>query len=235
MKDGGLAKMKKLILFSHHYVDDVVVKRFENLQQLNPSWDIISIGFEGYELIENSVKINRNKYPTNNDIHYYVPNNNIDWFNGDFCLYESYLKFPDYDEYFLYEYDTICNVSIENFFNTTVDFFGSTICNPASEDWEWVKLYRKHNINNIHFKTLYSCGQTTCLYFKNEILKKCVNELFNNIHLYNNMFSEVRCGTIVNQFAKLNIGRNYINNFISWTSKDININLNQSYFYHPVK
>lgn len=226
---------KKVILFSHYYVDDSLVRRINNLKRLNTDWDIIPVGFEGYNLFDDSIEINRDKYPTNYDIHYYVPNNNIDWFNGDLCLYECYLRLSHYDEYFLYEYDTICNVSIEEFFDTTVDFFGSTICNPASEDWEWVKLYRKHNTNSNYFKTLYSCGQTTCLYFKNKVLKRCTEELFNNKHLYNNMFSEVRCGTIINQFSTLNKGRCDINDYVSWTPNDIKIDINKSYFYHPVK
>lgn len=227
--------MRKLILFSHYYVNNIIIERFKNLKRLNTDWDIKPIGFSGYNLLNDSIKIDRDRYPTNNNIQYYVPENNIDWFNGDLCLYESYIKFPDYDEYFLYEYDTICNVSIENFFDTTVDFFGSTICNPATEEWEWVKLYRKHNTNNTYFKTLYSCGQTTCVYFKNKILRQCTEELFNNKHLYDNMFSEVRCGTIVNKFATLNKGRTDIDGFIGWTPIDIQIDLNQPYFYHPVK
>ena len=49
------------------------------------------------------------------------------------------------------------------------------------------------------------------------------------------MLSEIRAGTLVNQFTTLKKGREDINNFISWTANDINLNLNQSYFYHPVK
>ena len=226
---------KKLILFSHHYVDDIIVERFDNLKNLNPSWNIIPIGFERYELLDGSIITNREKYPSNKDIHYYVPNNHLDWFDGDLCLYDIYRHYNDYNEYFLYEYDTICNVSIESFFNTRLDFFGSTICNPGEESWEWIKLYRKHNIYNEKFKNIYSCGQTTCIYFKNHILKQCVEEVLKNNHLYNNMFSEIRCGTLVNQFTELKRGMDNIDKFISWNVNDISVNKNIPYFYHPVK
>lgn len=226
---------KKVIIFSHFFVNDDIINRFNNLKILNPNWDVIPIGFEGYNLLDYSIQIKKDIYPSNKDIHYYVPNNSIDWFDGDLCLYDIYQKFEHYDEYFLYEYDTICNVSIESFFDTTLDFFGSTICNPGSEDWDWIKLYRKHNIHNNIFKNIYSCGQTTCIYLKNHILNQCTEEILQNKHLYNNMFSEIRCGTLVNKFTELKVGNLNIRQFISWQSDDIMIDKNIPHFYHPVK
>ena len=226
---------KKLVLFSHHYVDDIVIERFNNLKNLNPTWDIIPIGFEGYNLLDGSIILNNDKFPSNQELVYFAPKYHVNWFDADLFLYEGYIQKPNYDEYFLYEYDTICNVSIESFFNTRLDFFGSTICNPGEESWEWIKLYRKHNIYNEKFKNIYSCGQTTCIYFKNHILKQCVEEVLKNNHLYNNMFSEIRCGTLVNQFTELKRGMDNINKFISWNVNDISVNKNIPYFYHPVK
>jgi hypothetical protein len=55
----------KLILFSHHKVDELTIDRFNNVKNLNPSWDVIPIGFEGYELLPNSIITNKEKYPTN--------------------------------------------------------------------------------------------------------------------------------------------------------------------------
>lgn len=225
----------KLIIFSHHYVDETIKNRFLNLKQLNPTWDVLSIGFEGYDLIPNSLIVNKKKYPSNVSINYHVPDKSIDWFDCDLFAYDVYLQKPDYKEYFLYEYDTICNVSIDSFFDTNVNFFGSTVCNPGSESWEWVKLYRKHNLNNKKFPVLYSYGQSTCIYFKNEILKLCVNEILNNKFLYDNMFCEVRGGTIVSKFTDLKKGKSNIEKYISWTPNDIKVDLSIPHFYHPVK
>ena len=138
----------KVILFSHHKVDDLTIERFNNVKKLNPSWDVIPIGFKGYELMEGSIVTNKEKYPSNKDIQYFVPQYHLDWFDPDLFLYEGYIQKSNYNEYFLYEYDTISNVSIESFFDTNVDFFGNNLCVPARENWEWVELYTKLKSNN---------------------------------------------------------------------------------------
>lgn len=226
--------MKKLLLFSHHYVTDWIVDRFDNLKKLNPSWDVVPIGFYGYELINNSLVVNKEKYPCNKELQLYSYYYHTDWFDPDLFIYDGYFQKSDYDEYFLYEYDTVCNISIESFFNTDVDFFGNNIRSPALENWKWIEHYRKLNENNIIFKELHSYGQSTCIYFKNHILKQCAEEVTRNKHYYNNMLSEIRGGTLVNQFTDLKKGREDIEKYISWKSDDICMNEN-IYFYHPNK
>ena len=184
---------KKLILFSHHYVNDEIITRFNNLKKLNPTWDIIPIGFEGYKLMDNSITTNKEIYPSNKKLIEFAHVYNEDWANPDFFLYDGYFQMPNYDEYFLYEYDTISNVSIEEFFNTNVDFF------------------KKH------------------------ILKHCAEEVVKNKHLYCEMLSEIRGGTLVSQITTLKNGREDIEQYISWTSDDIKIDLIKPHFYHPVK
>jgi hypothetical protein len=179
--------------------------------------------------------VNREIYPKNKEL---VEIDNLhteDWSNPDFFLYSGYSQLSNYDEYFLYEYDTISNVGIEEFFNTDVDFFGNGIRSPADEEWWWVKQYRQLNPNNYKFNSLHSYGQSTCIYFKNHILKKCTEELLKNKHLYDNMLSEIRGGTLVSQFTTLKMGRNDIEKYISWTPNDIKLNMKIPHFYHPVK
>ena len=156
------------------------------------------------------------------------------YINGTF-LYDGYFQMPNYDEYFLYEYDTISNVSIEEFFNTDVDFFGNGVRSPADEKWWWPELYRKLNPYNVEFTNVHSYGQSTCIYFKNHILKHCAEEVVKNKHLYCEMLSEIRGGTLVSQITTLKSGREDIEKYISWTSDDIKIDLNKPHFYHPVK
>lgn len=225
----------KLILFSHHKVDELTISRFNNVKKLNPTWDVIPIGFEGYSLFSNSLIVNRDKYPTNKKLIEFAHVHNEDWANPDFFLYDGYYQMPNYDEYFLYEYDTISNISIEEFFNTNVDFFGNGIRSPADEKWWWPESYRKLNPYNVEFTHLHSYGQSTCIYFKNHILKHCAEEVVKNRHLYCEMLSEIRGGTLVSQVTKLKQGRNDIEKYISWIPDDINVDLTQPYFYHPVK
>jgi hypothetical protein len=225
----------KLALFSHHYVSDIIVHRFNNLKRLNPDWDVKPIGFEGYDLLPDSIITNREKYPDNLRLLNLHGGHHVDWFSPDLYLYDAYLKFPEYDSYFLYEYDTICNTPIDSFFDINLDFFGNNILDPADENWEWIQRYRLSNDCHNHFKILYSYGQSTCIYFKNHILSKCVNELLTNKHLYNNMFCEIRGGVLTKQFTTLKKGRHDIEKYISWTPNDINVDLTKPHFYHPVK
>jgi hypothetical protein len=225
----------KVILFSHHKVDELTIDRFNIVKKLNPSWDVIPIGFEGYELLEGSIVTNRKKYPTNKTLIEFAHVHNEDWANPDLFLYDGYFQMPNYDEYFLYEYDTTSNVSIEEFFNTNVDFFGNGIRSPADEKWWWPELYRKLNPYNVEFTNVHSYGQSTCIYFKNHILKHCAEEVVKNKHLYCEMLSEIRGGTLVSQITTLKSGREDIEKYISWTSDDIKIDLNKPHFYHPVK
>jgi hypothetical protein len=150
---------------------------------------------------------NKEKYPTNHELIKYSDYKHLDWADPDLFLYEGYLQKPNYDSYFLYEYDTICNVSIDSFFNTNLDFFGNNISDPAPEDWWWVEKYRQLNVYNIHFKYLFGYGASTCVYMTNDIISKCAKEVIENKHLYNNMLSEVRGGTLVSQFTNLKKGK----------------------------
>lgn len=226
---------KKLILFSHHYVDDLVISRFNNIKNLNSDWDIFPIGFEGYQLLSNSLITNKEKYPVNHGLVPYSDNKHVDWADPDLFLYDGYLQKPNYDSYFLYEYDTICNVSIDSFFDTSLDFFGNYISNPADEKWWWVEKYRLLNPHNTLLKTLYAYGASTCIYMINDIVSKCAKEVTTNKHLYNNMLSEIRGGTLVSNFTTLKKGRPDIEEYISWNPKLIEVNKSKDYFYHPIK
>jgi hypothetical protein len=225
----------KVILFSHHKVDELTIDRFNIVKNLNPSWDVIPIGFEGYELLKDSIVTNKEKYPSNKKLIEFAHVHNEDWANPDLFLYDGYFQMPNYDEYFLYEYDTMCNVSIEEFFNTNVDFFGNGVRSPADEKWWWPELYRKLNPYNVEFTNVHSYGQSTCIYFKNHILKHCAEEVVKNKHLYCEMLSEIRGGTLVSQITTLKKGRDDIEKYISWTQNDIKVDLSTSYFYHPIK
>ena len=231
--------MKKLILFSHHYIDDNIVNRYNNLKKLNSNWDVIPIGFDGYNLLPNSLIVNKKEYPTNKAISYFKDKENykkfLNWADPDLFIYDGYKQLPNYDEYFLYEYDTICNVSIEDFFNTNVDMFGNGIRVPIDENWIWAKIYRENNPYNFKFNKMYSYGQSTCIYFRNHILNKIYNEIIKNKHLYYNMLSELRGGTLTSQFTTLKKGREDIENYISWIDVDLKLNLENPYFYHPIK
>lgn len=224
---------KKVIFFTHHFVDEFVVKNFENLKQLNSTWDVVPIGFIGYNLLPNSLVVDRRKYPTNKELCNHV-NYSEEWCSPDLFFYDGYEQLRNYEGYFIYEYDTICNISIDSFFDTNVDFFGNNIENPGSEDWMWIQLYRKYNVYHTIHKSIYSYGQSTCIYFSNELLRKCYFEIISNPHIYCNMLSEIRGGTIVKKFTDLKRSRKDIKEYIYWNEDLLNLDKN-IYFFHPVK
>ena len=75
----------------------------------------------------------------------------------------------------------------------------------------------------------------TCIYMTNNIISKCAKEVIENKHLYNNMLSEVRGGTLVSQFTNLKKGKEDIENYINWKMDLLNIDKTKDYFYHPIK
>lgn len=223
-----------VILFTHHFVNDFVKWSFENVKFLNPRWDVVPIGFKGFNLLENSITVNIKDYPHNANILENVPQYNQEWASPDLFCYDGYRQLPNYSGYFLYEYDTVCNIPIEKFFNINVDFFGNNINNPAEETWDWAKLYRKHNPFNNYFVNLYGYGQSTCIWFKNHILKKCYEEVIKNKHLYNDMLSEIRGGTLVKQFTELRKPMENIRDYIWWEIDGLKLDRDE-YFLHPIK
>ena len=225
--------MSRLIIFTHHFVDDFVLWNFKNLKNLNPDWLVLPIGFEGHQLLSGSSVASKDNYPNNKLLARYRKKSE-EWLSPDLLLWEAYRQNPHYDEYFLYEYDTVCNVSIDSFFDTNLDFFCPSVhCNTPSDQHWWVSPYRTFNPLNVRNRLLYTVGQYTCLYFKNCVLKSSYEEVTANPRLYDNLLSEIRTGTIVKKFTDLKNGHEGMNNFINW--KPIEMDFSKEYFYHPVK
>lgn len=235
--------MKKLIIFTHFRNSEFEILNFDHVKKLNPDWDIVSVGFEGNELLDNSIYVSYDKYPRNIELAKITGagenyTNRENWLSCDILIAETYNNFPNYDGYFLYEFDTISNVPIDYFFKLNKDFLGNN-CGENIENggWEWVEYYRKvGGRKNIKLGT---AGQNTCMYFSNRAIKHFYDEMILNKNtIYNNMLSEMRIGTIIQQKFKINKIRKDINLYVSSNSADPhlkNIKFSDSYFYHPVK
>ena len=230
--------MKNVILFSHHYVDAFVERQFNNAKRLNPEWDIIPVGFPGYKLLPNSMVVDKSKYPSNERLLDFIKRNcnkkNTDWCDADLFLYEAWFQYPNYDNYFLYEYDTICNVPIEKFFDIKMDFFGNNVYDPASEDWGWAKLYREKNSHHTEYPSLYGWGQATCIYMANHVAKGCYEEIMKNRDWLCGMISDIRGAMLVRQFTSLKSARPDIRDFVWWNHDGLKFRQDE-YFYHPIK
>lgn len=228
-------KRKKAIIFTHHEDSQRTRERLENLKKLNPDWDVFPAGFKGYQLIEGSHQAVKDGLPSNKKLAE-VTKLNEDWLDPDLIFYDFYRNYSEYEGYFVYEYDTICNVPVDSFFDTSLDFVGNDVKDPAPEGWYWSILYRSINPLHTKFESLKSYGISSCLYFSNRIMRKCIEELTANRELYDSMLSEARGGTIVAMHAPLIRARPDIQNYIGWKIDDIDPDTSRDkYFYHPIK
>jgi len=87
------------IFFTHHYCDDFVEENFKKLQQLNPEWDVYSIGFSGNKLLPLSLIANKNKYPSNLPEYGAEDWMPYEWTEADLLFCEAYKHKPKYDYY----------------------------------------------------------------------------------------------------------------------------------------
>ena len=227
--------MKLCVIYSHYYVDEVVKYRFDNLRSLNPDAQIVPVGLSGYTLLPNSLFVDRNIWPNNNNLNCNI-SNKIDWTLGDLCVYQTFLNHNNFDYYFLIEYDTAFNTSILDFFDIESKQYAGNVPDCNLSKWCWFKRYKfsRSKIKKIPDNELASTGPTTCLWWSHNILQKVVTECFLNKNIYCNMFSELRLGTLTKKFTK--ISKNLPNNsdFISWDHENIKEN-HSKFFYHPRK
>ena len=76
-------------------------------------------------------------------------------------------------------------------------------------------------------------GPTSCLLFNNQVLSAMVNRVTSEPRKYDNMFSELRLGTLVQQSGfKLN---QVDGDTVSWSKNLINFDKNKRGYYHPIK
>lgn len=228
-----------LILFSHHFVKEHIEDRFKLLKEFNKDCDIKAIGFkDSKNLLTESIIVDTKKYPNNEAFSRYF-NKHTNWSETDLFLYEAYFQYPNYDKYFLLEYDTIFNTSIKEFFPKIKEcnHFGSNVYNDLNENWIFYKIYKEKNQKFLTIKETASIGQTTCIYVNNELLSLISKEIIEKKEIYSSMNAELRLGTLIKKFNKQLIkSREDIHEYISWEESRINIDLKkEQYFYHPVK
>ena len=135
--------------------------------------------------------------------------------------------------YFIIEWDTFCNCSLEEYYGNKLylNNFGHIIRTDDSLlNWYWYEQLtnEQKTISNIAGLT-----PTSCLLFNNKVLSTIVNRVTSEPRKYDNMFSELRLGTLVQQSGfKLNqIG----GDTVSWHKNLINFDKNKIGYYHPIK
>ena len=230
-----LLKNRICILFLHYLNDDVTIKHYELLKKYNPNKNIYPIGFENHNLIDGShVVCKKESYPKNDILNKTCKREY--WSEADLLIYDFYLNYPNLPVYFVVEWDTYCNCSLENFYGNALNMnnFSHIIHKKESlKTWNWYKKLTKNQklIPNIGGMT-----PTSGLFFTKSVLSSMVDLMINNPRQYDNMFSELRLGTLLQQ-SGYTLNKPFLNSesYINWNIDSITFDPSKPGYYHPIK
>jgi len=113
-------KNKLAVLYLHHCKNDVTLYNYNRLKKFNPDVDIYPVGFEWHDLIEGSHVVYRHDELPNNFVLNKLLNNTTSS-ESDLCIYDFFLHYQDYESYFVIEWDTYCNASIQEVYGDVLE------------------------------------------------------------------------------------------------------------------
>jgi hypothetical protein len=223
------------IIFLHHKTCDVTLNNLKQMKYHNPNKKLYTVGFDGFELIENSHIVDKNSvvYP-NNDM---MISNNKDWLywsEADLLIYNFYINYPNYARYIITEWDVYCNCSAEEFYGDLYyeDILAHGVVNDTNiKDWSW---YYFLNDQQRNIPNLGGIGPVLIV-FSNKALNDITNLATKNPRYYDNMFSELRMGTLASHCGY--VPKQFMTNdtFVSWKYEFIKFDANVRGWYHPIK
>jgi len=230
-----LLKNRICILFLHYSNDNVTMQNYKLLKKYNPTKNIYPIGFENHNLIDGSHVVSRKQSYPKNDILNETCKREY-WSEADLLIYDFYLNYPNLPTYLVIEWDTYCNCSLEQFYGDALnlDHFGHQICTyDELKNWYW---YEKLFESQKNLKNLGGIGPTSCLLFSNLVLSSIVKLMTKNPREYDNMFSEIRIGTLLQQSGFI-LKVPFVDAYKYVNCKDEYISFDplKLGYYHPVK
>ena len=229
------------IVFTHFNTSKVTLHHFNSLKRYNPSKKIFPVGFANHKLLESSHFVKDFfRYPVNdqldNQVKKLVTNPSKYWSISDFLIYDFFLNFSQFDAYFFVEWDTFCNCSIEDFYGADLErdcFSPRTVPYQNLKSWMWFDYLSQEQKE---MPGLGGATPITCMYFKNSVLQKMTSLLLENPRKYDNMISEMRVGSLIQQAGyELFSCRGLTVNFKESKTFKVYIENNVRGFYHPVK
>lgn len=226
------------ILFTHHNANDVTSFNFNRLKQFNPDKDIYPVGFKDMNLLPNSFVVDEGQeYLPKNFLFAELTKLNRHWTQADLLIYDFVLHNDlPHDKYLIIEWDTYCNCSIEDFFGDALnkESFGNIVHDPIQENWNWYNCLTDEQKSNISVFGGYT--PTTGLLFSKELILKINQHLISNLRKYDNIFSELRLGSLVKIVGgSLDVPFNESYKFMNWNSDKIIFDKTKNGYYHPVK
>jgi hypothetical protein len=243
------------VLFLHHSTSDVTMHNYKLLQINNPNKKIYPVGFSWHELMDNSHIVYRrdDEFPNNYVLNHILNSGTSS--ESDLCIYDFFLHHQNFDSYFVVEWDTYCNSSIEECYGDIINShdtfsaltFTNEIDSPDVEktqrryvkEWSWYNLFESIATAEQKEKlTPYLGGTypTSLLYYSKKALYDMVELVLNDPRLYDNIQNEMRLGTLLQQAGyKLKEYGSNTNQFFEQDSYKLNIQNNVKGYYHPIK
>lgn len=219
----------------HHKTCEVTLNNLSLLKKNNPNKKIVTAGFSNFQLIENSHVVYKNNliYPNNNRM---INNNNgwDCWSEADILIYDCYLTYPNYSHYIITEWDAYCNCSAEVFYGDLLysDVLShGVVTSDNIRDWCW---YDYLTDEQKKLPNLGGIGPVLFL-FSNRVLKSITDKMLKNPRVYDNMFSELRIGTLIQQCDYKLKKFSDDDKFVSWKYEYIRFDPNIPGWYHPIK
>ena len=230
-----ILKNKICILFLHYSNDDITLRNYELIKKYNPDKILYTIGFENHNLIEGSHIVSRKENYPKNDILNETCKREY-WSEADLLIYDFYLNYPNLPTYLVIEWDTYCNCSLESFYGnalTLSNFSHMTYHKEILNNWHW---YKQLSDSQKLIPNIGGIGPTSGLFFTKSVLSSIVNLMINNPRQYDNMFSELRLGTLLQQ-SGYTLNKPFLNSesYINWDYNNITFDPLKPGYYHPIK
>lgn len=231
-----LLKNRVSILFLHYNTSDVTVNNYNLLKQYNPTKNVYPVGFSGCNLLDGSHEVNKSStYPSNSELDLKI--NRPYWSEADLLIYDFYLKYPNLPVYYIFEWDTYCNCSLEEFYGDTLNslsnFSHMTYTSNILQNWVWYQLLSDSQKLTPNIAGI---GPTSGLLFTKSVLSSMVNKVLSSPRSYDNMFSELRLGTLLQQCGYI-LQKPFTESekYINWKYENITFDKNIKGYYHPIK
>lgn len=172
------------VLFLHHCKNDVTLHHYNLLKKFNPNLKIFPVGFAWHDLIEGSHVVHRSDELPNNYILNKILNMGTSS-ESDLCIYNFFLHYQDFDYYFVIEWDTYCNSSIEDVYGPAMEKYNTFSANIFTNEIPAI-------ITNEKFDRCVVCDKITNVLIgtHNELRKNCIegvgqlcDECFNKVDI----------------------------------------------------
>jgi hypothetical protein len=245
---------KNAIIFIHHNTNEIAKHNLELIKKFNPDCDVFTVGFSWHNLFPDSHIVYRTEdWPVN-----YRLNNILNCgtsSESDLYIYDFFMHHQEYESYFVVEWDTYCNTSIQDFYGDAMKkyqtFSAFIFTNKPDlpdadktklkyvKEWSWFGYFDQLKSDSEKKQLIPYLGgtyPTSLLFYRNNVLHDMMTILLNNPRLYDNIQNEMRLGTLIQSAGyELIEHGGETNQFFEQPHYKEYISKQIKGYYHPIK